>query len=73
MVHFDQRYAMPNEHEHSFPPFRYFAFAMAAGFIVTTLLGIQLAFESRSNSRAALLCLIFGTLVPVVILYLSRS
>lgn len=52
--------------------FRYFVFAMSAGFAVTMLLGVQIALENRARSRAAVISLILGTLLPAAMLMINR-
>ena len=46
---------------------RWFVFAMAIAFIVTTVLGIIMAFKYGRNRRASLYCLAAGIVVPLLL------
>ncbi len=49
-------------------PFRWFALAAAAGFLLTSLLGILMAFKFSKSKVVVWLSLIAGALVPVLLL-----
>jgi hypothetical protein len=72
LAHRHQYVEKPTDPAKSPVLFRYFVFAMSAGFAVTMLLGVQIALENRARSRAAILCLILGTLAPAAMLILNR-
>lgn len=56
--------AVPNL---SSPFMQLFVVAMAAGLILTTLLGIIMALKYGQNRRAAIFCLAFGCLFPLLL------
>lgn len=49
-------------------PFRWFAVAAALGFLITSLLGIVMAFKLGKSKMIVWLCLIAGMLLPVLLL-----
>ena len=51
----------------SSPMMRWFVFAMAIAFIVTTVLGIIMTFKYGRNRRASLYCLAAGIVVPLLL------
>ncbi len=63
-VHIHQRWEAATT---SFP-FRWFAVAAAIGFLLTSLLGIVMAFKLGKSKAVVWLCLIAGALVPVLLL-----
>ncbi len=71
-AHMQQRISKPIDKEHPPKLFRVFTFAMAAGFALTMPLGVQIALENRARSKAAVLCLVAGTVIPLVILIINR-
>jgi cyanate permease len=72
-VHADSVLPNPKAESYSTKPFRYFTVAMAVGFIVTTLVGIILAFKFTKNKWAILVSLIFGLVVPLAMLFLAQK
>jgi len=63
-VHIHQRW----QHAAASQSFRIIAAAGAIGFLITSLLGILMAFKLSKSKMVVWLCLIAGTLVPVVLL-----
>jgi len=54
-------------HDLSSPAMRYFIFAMAIAFIITTVLGIVMAFKFGRSRRAAFYCLAAGIGLPLAL------
>lgn len=50
--------------------FKIFEIVMAAGFVITAVLGIQMALQIAKQRRAAIAALIAGTLIPILFLIL---
>jgi hypothetical protein len=49
-------------------PLRIFAIIMAASFVITTLLGVVMAFKFGSSRRATFYCLALGIIIPSVLI-----
>ena len=49
-------------------PLRYFILAASVGLVVSTILGIIMAFRFGRSRISAILCLLAGVVVPVIIL-----
>lgn len=49
----------------------WFIVFMAAGFILTTILGIVMALTQGGNRKAAFYCLAFGALFPVAVMAIT--
>ncbi len=54
-------------------PFRYFIVSMSVAFIVTTLLGLILAFRFTKQKAVMWICFLFGFVVPVALLLLAQK
>ena len=59
---------LPGAKALAYTPLHTFALLAAIGLIVTTTLGIVMAFRYGRSGRAALLCLICGVAIPTAIL-----
>ena len=67
-IHKDQRYAIAEGmHGHSVP-FRWFVLAMSLGLLISTVLGILMAFKYTQKRRLVWIFLIVGTVLPFVLL-----
>ena len=53
-------------------PLRYFFLAAALGLVVSTILGIVMAFRFGRSRAAVVSCLTAGVVVPLAILYIYR-
>jgi hypothetical protein len=58
---------LKNGSELSSAGLRLFAVAMAASFMVTTILGVIMALKFGRSRKAAYWCLAFGAVVPIVL------
>jgi hypothetical protein len=67
-IHKDQH--LPGRKYSVYTPLRSFMFLSAAGLVLTTALGIVMAFSCARSVLAPLLCLVAGILIPVGILLL---
>ncbi|MFN2508866.1 MAG: hypothetical protein ABR589_08850 [Chthoniobacterales bacterium] len=63
---------LPGRKAEQTTPLHGFAVAAAAGLVVTTLLGVVMAFSSSRNALVPTLCLFGGVALPAAILYLYR-
>jgi hypothetical protein len=61
---------LPGKGESDYTPLRSFMFLAAAGLVLTTMLGIVMAFRFSNSLTAPLLCLIAGIAIPAAILFL---
>ena len=59
---------IPPTSSESGTPLRYFMLAAAAGLVLTTILGIIMAFRFSRSKTPVILCLLAGIAIPVVIL-----
>lgn len=75
VVHTDQIY--PGDHEVKTPSspkvFQILVVAMSVALLVTTVLGVVLAFRFSRSPWPVALCLVGGLAVPVLILWAGRS
>jgi len=53
-------------------PLRYFILAAAVGLVITTVLGIVMAFRFGPRKAPVILCLSAGVVIPIVILLIYR-
>jgi hypothetical protein len=53
--------------------FRVFSELMAFGFILTTLLGIQMAFQYKHRRKSVTVSLILGALLPLLALFVKHG
>ena len=65
-VHMGHGFQMKSgeKYDLSSPALKWFVIAMAAGMILTTILGVVMAFRF-GKGRAASICLVIGVLLPV--------
>ena len=63
---------IPPTSSNSATPLRYFMLAAACGLVLTTTLGIIMAFRFSRSKAAVLLCLVAGVAVPVALLLIYR-
>jgi hypothetical protein len=74
-------HGLSNPHTHSTLPglnpktdqsvaFNWIAFFMSLGIVVTTFIGLILAFRMNRSKTLVVLCLVLGIFIPVVLLYL---
>ncbi len=72
-IHVDQ--VFPSQSAESYSPqlFQYLVVAMSIALILTTLLGIYLAFKTTRKSWPVWVALGLGFLVPIVLLWLGQS
>jgi hypothetical protein len=75
VVHTDQIY--PGDHEVRKPSspklFQALVVAMSAALLVTTIIGVILAFRFTKSAIPVAICLVGGVLVPILILWAGRS
>ena len=57
----------------SSPGMRVFVYAMAAGFLLTTLLGIVLVLKLPQQRRLGVACLVLGLLIPVALAWMAGT
>jgi hypothetical protein len=69
-IHTEAR--LKNGSELSSPALRIFVIIMAASFVVSTLLGVVMAFKHGRSRRAVYCCLAFGVLFPLAVIFISR-
>jgi hypothetical protein len=53
-------------------PLRYFMFAAAAGLVLTTIIGVIMAYRFSRQPMVATVCLVLGVAVPGVLLLVYR-
>jgi ABC-type nitrate/sulfonate/bicarbonate transport system permease component len=63
---------LPGKRASVYTPLRTFSLAAAAGLVITTLLGIVMAFSFSRSILAPVLCLTAGAVIPLVILAVYR-
>jgi ABC-type nitrate/sulfonate/bicarbonate transport system permease component len=63
---------MPETKRSSPAPLRYFMFAAAVGLVLTTLLGVIMAYRFSGKPLVASICLLFGLLFPAVLVWIYR-
>lgn len=54
-------------------PLRYFVLIAVLGLVLTTILGIVMAFRFSRSKGVVLLCLLVGIFLPAILLFLKRS
>ena len=52
-------------------PYKYFVLAMALSFVATSVLGVVLAFQVTKKPIIVILCLVTGTVAPIILLFLG--
>lgn len=71
-VHQDQKFPIDSgQQPHRSVPFQYFVLAMALGFLLTTILGVVMAFKFTREHWIVWLCLVTGLIRPVLLLYIG--
>lgn len=63
---------LPGKRVSEYTPLRAFWVCAAAGLVLTTALGVVMAFQFSASRIAPLLCLSAGFAIPVLILYLYK-
>ena len=63
---------LPGKPELAYTPLRTFMLAAAVGLVVTTLLGVVMAFRSCRSWLTPVLCLVAGVAIPLVALWIYR-
>jgi hypothetical protein len=61
---------IPPTRRNSPAPVRYFMFAAAAGLVATTIIGVVMAFRFSRRPMTATICLIVGTVLPVLLVWI---
>jgi len=69
-VHKDQRWVDSNKRPHSSVPFRYLIVLMSIGVLVTTVLGIVMAFK-YTKGWIVWVCLLMGAATPCFLLWIA--
>ncbi len=59
-----------NGHEPSGPAFRPLVIMMAVSFVISTILGVIMAFKFTKSRKAAVYCLALGVILPTVLVLL---
>lgn len=60
---------IPPTKRNSPAPVRYFMFAAAIGLVATTIIGVIMAYRFSRRPMTATICLVSGTVVPVILLW----
>ncbi len=63
---------LPGKRVSEYTPLRIFLVATAVGLVVSTLLGVIMAFRFSRSALTPVLCLSAGVIIPCAILYLYR-
>lgn len=63
---------LPGKAELAYTPLRTFMAAAALGLVVTTLLGVVMAFRVSRSAFTPVLCLVAGIAIPVALLWVYR-
>jgi ABC-type nitrate/sulfonate/bicarbonate transport system permease component len=63
---------LPPKRASEYTPLRTFSLAAAVGLVVTTLLGVVMAFRLSQSFMAPVLCLTAGIAMPAVLLWIYR-
>ena len=69
-VHMDSH--LPGKKAAAYTPFRTFSTLAAIGLVLSTLLGVVMAFRFSRNALTPLICLFSGVAIPLTILYIYR-
>lgn len=69
-IHTDSH--LPGKRANVYTPLRTFFVATAAGLVLTTMLGVMMAFRFSRSMIAPLLCLGAGVAIPLVVLLIYR-
>lgn len=72
-IHMNQRFPTPGANPSSSVWFRWLILLMAAGLVVTTVLGLVMAFQFSRQKWLVGLCLAAGILCPVFLLLAARG
>ena len=72
-VHKHQRWPTEGERIPPSTPFKIFVVFMSIGFILSSILGIVMAFKSSKNKMVVWTCLLMGILLPVFFLWMARG
>ena len=63
---------LPGKRASEYTPMRTFSLLAAAGLVLTTILGVVMAFRFSTNLFAPIFCLAGGLLIPLLILFWYR-
>jgi len=66
-VHMDAKVVQPSARQPGY--FRYYVLAMSAGLVMTTILGVILAFKVTRSAWRVWACLTMGLVLPVLLNY----
>ena len=72
-VHTDQRYITENNSPEPSVPFKILVVLMSLGLLVTTILGVVLAFRVTKNKLLIWGSLLGGLLIPIFFLWMARG
>jgi uncharacterized iron-regulated membrane protein len=72
-VHADALLPSPTVETYATTPFRYFVAVMSAAFVITTVMGLVLAFRFSKRKWAVLVCFIAGFVLPLALLLLAHN
>jgi hypothetical protein len=70
-VHKDQRWVDSKMVPQSSVPFQWLIVLMSVGLLITTILGVMMAFK-YTRAWIVWVCLFFGFFIPTLLLYLAR-
>lgn len=72
-IHIDNYFPLSGAHNYSTDLFKLLVVIMCIGFMLTTILGLVMAFRFAKRKASLVLILIAGILVPIFLLYLGQG
>jgi hypothetical protein len=72
-IHIDNYFPLSGAHNYSTDLFKLLVVIMCIGFMLTTILGLVMAFRFAKRKASLVLILIAGILVPILLLYLGQG
>jgi ABC-type spermidine/putrescine transport system permease subunit I len=72
-IHVDNYFPLAGAHNYSTDLFKALVVIMAIGLVVTTLLGLVMAFRFAKGKASLVIILVAGILVPILLLYLGEG
>lgn len=63
---------LSGKNAHAFTPLRYFMVAAAAGLVITSILGVIMAYKFSRQPGIATVCLLLGVAIPAVMLWIYK-
>jgi hypothetical protein len=72
-IHIDNYFPLSGAHNYSTDLFKVLVVVMCVGFMLTTILGLVMAFRFAKRKASLVLILIAGILVPILLLYLGEG